>query len=274
MLAKTITLSNGIIMPTMGIGTWQMGEHAAQKKQEIKALSYAIDLGFSLIDTAEMYGRAEEVVGEAIRSKRQDLFLVSKVLPHHADFDGTIKACDRSLKALKTDYIDLYLLHWVSSYPLEETLRAFQKLKRDSKIRAYGISNFDTKETQRAYQLDKHICVNQVLYSLFSRGVEYDLWPFMKQKNIALMAYSPLYQTKGLDHPQLVQLAQEQGCTSAQLVLAWLLHQGVIPIPKSSNKERIKENFLAWSLSLSPTIQQQLETLYPAPKRKVPLDII
>ncbi len=273
----TLTLLNGISMPTLGQGTWFMGESRAERKAEVAALQHGMALGLTLIDTAEMYGNggAEEVVGEAIAGRRNEVFLVSKVLPNNASLKGTVTACERSLKRLKTDCIDLYLLHWRGSYPLEETFAALQGLQDAGKIRAWGVSNFDTADMIRASKVDGgQNCVNQVLYNLGSRGIEWDLLPWQRERNIAAMAYSPLHQTHLLKKSGLQQLAKELGITPAQLALSWLLHQGTIPIPKSSNLKRIEENRKAWDIALSADTLKRLDTLFPPPRGKMPLDIL
>jgi len=274
---QTLTLPDGIVMPTLGQGTWFMGESRAERKAEIAALQHGIGVGLTLIDTAEMYGDggAEEVVGEAIAGQRKKIFLVSKVLPSNASSRGTIAACERSLRRMKTDYLDLYLLHWPGSYPLAETFAALNALQDAGKIRAWGVSNFDTADMIRAAKVDGgKNCVNQVLYNLGSRGIEWDLLPWQRERNIATMAYSPLQQTQLLGNSGLQQLAQELGITPAQLALSWLLHQGVIPIPKSSNLKRVAENRKAWDITLSTEVLKCLDAAFPPPKRKMPLDIL
>lgn len=272
-----ITLSNGVVMPTLGLGTWFMGESSATRKEEIAALSHGIALGMTLIDTAEMYanGGAEEVVAEAIAGKRSEVFLVSKVLPSNASRQGTIAACERSLKRLKTDHLDLYLLHWRGSYPLEETFEAFRELAKAGKIRAFGVSNFDLADMEEAARVDEgQNSVNQVLYNLASRGIEWDLLPWQRERDIPVMAYSPLYQTRLLRNQELQRLATALSITPAQLALSWLLHQGVVPIPKSSNIARIEGNRKAWDITLSPETLAKLDTIFPPPTRKMPLDIL
>jgi diketogulonate reductase-like aldo/keto reductase len=264
-------------MPTLGQGTWFMGESRAERKAEVAALQHGMALGLTLIDTAEMYGNggAEEVVGEAIAGHRSEVFLVSKVLPNNASLKGTVAACERSLKRMKTDCIDLYLLHWRGSYPLEETFAALQGLQDAGKIRAWGVSNFDTADMIRASKVDGgQNCVNQVLYNLGSRGIEWDLLPWQRERNIATMAYSPLHQTHLLKKSGLQQLAKELGITPAQLALSWLLHQGTIPIPKSSSLKRIEENRKAWDIVLSADTLKRLDQICPPPRSKMPLDIL
>lgn len=273
----TVILNNGVSMPTLGQGTWFMGESSAEKKSEVTALQHGMGLGLTLIDTAEMYGNggAEEVVGEAIAGQRDQAFIVSKVLPNNASRNGTVAACERSLKRMKTDYIDLYLLHWRGSHPLEETFAALQGLQDAGKIRAWGVSNFDTADMASAAKVDGgQNCVNQVLYNLGSRGIEWDLLPWQRERGIATMAYSPLHQTQLLKKTGLQQLANELGITAAQIALSWLLHQGTIVIPKSSSIKRIEENRKAWDIVLSTETLKRLDQIFPPPTHKMPLDLL
>ncbi|NES97971.1 MAG: aldo/keto reductase, partial [Desertifilum sp. SIO1I2] len=226
---QTLKLPNGDAIPVLGMGTWQMGESGKNRQSEVKALQYGLDLGLSLIDTAEMYGEggAEEVIAEAIANRRSEVFLVSKVYPHNASKGGAIAACERSLQRLKTDYLDLYLLHWRGSVPLSETLEAFTTLQQAGKIRSYGISNFDLEDMQEAIKLENgsQIATNQVLYNLTRRGIEWDLLPWCRQHDIPVMAYSPIEQGRMLNHRILNQLAEARGVSAAQIAIAWLLHQ-------------------------------------------------
>ncbi len=273
----TVRLPNGITMPTLGQGTWFMGESSSARKDEIAALQHGIDLGMTLIDTAEMYasGGAERVTGEAIAGRRDRIFLVSKVLPGNASKKGTIAALERSLQRLKTDYLDLYLLHWRGGYPLSETFEAMEKLVDAGKIRAYGVSNFDLDDMEEAARYDNgNICINQVLYNLASRGIEWDLLPWQKKRNIPVMAYSPLYQTRLLKSSGLKRIAEKLSMTPAQLALAWLLHQGTIPIPKSSSVRRVEENRKAWDITLDQNVLDELDAIFPPPDRKMPLDVL
>ncbi|ARQ45255.1 aldo/keto reductase [Oxalobacter formigenes] len=272
-----VRLPNGITMPTLGQGTWFMGESSSAKKEEIAALQHGIDLGMTLIDTAEMYasGGAEKVTGEAIAGRRDKIFLVSKVLPGNASRKGTVAALERSLQRLKTDYLDLYLLHWRGSYPLSETFEAMEQLVDAGKIRAYGVSNFDLDDMEEAAQYDNgNICVNQVLYNLASRGIEWDLLPWQKKRNIPVMAYSPLYQTRLLKSSGLKRVAEKLSITPAQLALAWLLHQGTVPIPKSSSLRRVEENRKAWDITLDQSVLDELDAIFPPPDHKMPLDVL
>ncbi|AFY57715.1 aldo/keto reductase, diketogulonate reductase [Rivularia sp. PCC 7116] len=275
---KTIHLSSGIEIPALGQGTWRMGEDSSQKDAEIAALRLGLDMGMTLIDTAEMYGEggAEEVVGEAIKNRRQEVYLVSKVYPHNASLKGAIAACERSLKRLKTDCIDLYLLHWRSSIPLSETLEAFESLKQAGKIRDYGVSNFDADEMKKAIKLPygNQIATNQVLYNLARRGIEWDLLPWSRQHNIPIMAYSPIEQKGILKNSQLKSVASRHNATPAQVGLAWLLQQeGIIAIPKASNPEHVKENSVALDIQLTQEDLTELDKAFPPPNRKMSLAI-
>lgn len=275
---EKIHLPTGRDIPVLGQGTWRMGENSSQKDAEIAALRLGLDMGMSLIDTAEMYGEggAEEVVGEAIKNRREQVYLVSKVYPHNASRKGSIAACERSLKRLKTDCIDLYLLHWRSSIPLSETLEAFESLKEAGKIRDYGVSNFDADDMKKAIDLPngKQIATNQVLYNLARRGIEWDLLPWSRQHNIPTMAYSPIEQKAILNNSVLKAVASRHNATPAQIALAWLLQQqGIIPIPKASNPEHVKENSAALDIQLTQEDLDELDKAFPPPNRKMSLAI-
>jgi diketogulonate reductase-like aldo/keto reductase len=265
-------------MPVFGIGTWRMGESARRRAQELEAITYAIELGYPMIDTAEMYGdgNAEEIVGEAIADCAQPPFVVSKVYPHNASRRGTVAACERSLKRLGLERIDLYLLHWRGGARLEETFEAFHRLREAGKIADFGVSNFDLADMQDAARLDKGLTgTNQVLYCLSRRGPEFDLLPHMRKRAIPLMAYSPLDQGNLLGKSPLRKLAGDLGCTPAQLALAWLLAQpGVVTIPKSSTRERVKENMEALDIALSREVLAELDRAFPPPRAKQPLDML
>jgi diketogulonate reductase-like aldo/keto reductase len=276
---KTIALPSGQLIPTLGMGTWRMGESTHQRQTEIAALRHGLDLGMTLIDTAEMYGEggAEIVIGEAIAHCRTSVFLVSKVYPHNATRQGTIAACDRSLKRLKTYYLDLYLLHWRGSVPLVETLEALQALKQAGKIREFGVSNFDTDDMEEALALKDGgaIATNQVLYNLSRRGVEWDLLPWCRQHRIPVMAYSPVEQGRLLKNRALQAIAQQRGVTVAQIAIAWLLHQEqVIVIPKSSSIKHVEQNYAALELQLSTTDLEALDAAFPPPSQRVSLEML
>lgn len=276
---RTLKLLSGQVIPALGMGTWQMGENLRNRQSEVEALRHGLDLGISLIDTAEMYGEggAEDVIAQAIVNRRSEVFLVSKVYPHNASKKGAIAACERSLKRLKTDYLDGYLLHWRGSIPFSETLDAFQSLQQAGKIRSYGVSNFDVKDMQEALSLKggDQIVTNQVLYNLKRRGIELNLLPWCRQHNLPIMAYSPIEQGRLLNHRVLTAIAQARGVTPAQIAIAWLLHQdNVIVIPKSSRIEHVKQNRAALDLKLSPDELSRLHSAFPTPEKPIPLEML
>jgi diketogulonate reductase-like aldo/keto reductase len=270
-------MPSGGQMPAFGIGTWRMGESGRRRAQELDAVKYALELGYPMVDTAEMYGdgEAEAIVGEALAGRPRP-FVISKVYPHNATLSGTIAACERSLKRLKLERIDLYLLHWRGSARLEQTFEAFHRLRNAGKIADFGVSNFDTDDMEEAAGLDKGLTAsNQVLYCLTRRGPEHDLLPWMRRRSIPLMAYSPLDQGRLLGSAPLRQIAGEVGCTPAQLAIAWLLAQpGVVTIPKSSTRERVKENWEALGVTLSPEVLGALDRAFPPPRHKQSLEML
>lgn len=275
---KNLTLPGGETVPALGLGTWRMGEKRAEKAREAELLRAGLDMGFSLIDTAEMYGEggAEEVVGEAVRGRRDGVFIVSKVYPHNASREGTVAACERSLKRLGTDRIDLYLLHWPGSHPLADTVSAFERLKAEGKIRHWGVSNFDPAGMEKVAGVPGGgaCAANQVLYHLASRGIEWELLPAMRKAGIAVMAYSPLGQGPLLSKPALTDLAASLGVSPATLALAWVLRQpGVLAIPKTSRKERLGDFLAAADLELDASTLGALDKAFPPPRRAVPLDM-
>jgi diketogulonate reductase-like aldo/keto reductase len=276
-LMRSCKLPSGAVMPVFGLGTWRMGESGRRRADELDALKYGLELGYPMIDTAEMYGEgvAEEIVGEAIKGRAKP-YIVSKVYPHNASRAGTVAACERSLKRLGLERIDLYLLHWRGGARLEETFEAFHRLREAGKIADFGVSNFDRGDMEDAASLDKGLTgSNQVLYCLSRRGPEFDLLPLLRKRSIPLMAYSPLDQGDLLRKPALKKLADEVGCTPAQLALAWVLAQpGVVTIPKSSSRERVKENFGALEVKLSPKILADLDRAFPPPKGKQALEML
>jgi diketogulonate reductase-like aldo/keto reductase len=265
-------------MPVLGLGTWRMGESPRIRAQELDALRYGIELGYPMIDTAEMYGEgtAEEIVGEALAGKRKRPFIVSKVYPHNATKGGTVAACERSLKRMKIERIDLYLLHWRGGVPLIDTCDAFLKLRQAGKIADFGVSNFDADDMDELSSVDDGLTgTNQVLYCLSRRGPEYDLLPLMRKHGVPCMAYSPLDQGRLLGKPALKKIAGEVGCTPAQLALAWVLAQpGVVTIPKSMSRERVKENFAALDVKLSRDVLAELDRAFPPPKGKESLQML
>ena len=267
---KTIALPSGERVPALGQGTWNMGDRAATRAEELIALRMGLDHGLTLIDTAEMYGdgRSETLVGEAITGRRDEVFLVSKVLPGNATRRGTIAACEHSLARLATDRIDLYLLHWRGNAPFAETLEALTKLQADGKIRHYGVSNLDLADMQELIALKdgKGVAASQLLYNLSRRGIEWDLLPWLRAKRIPVMAYSPLEQGRLVKHRGLVSFAATHGMTPTQAALAWLLAQDdVIVIPKCGNAARMTENFGAIEISLTPRQLAELDAIFPPP---------
>lgn len=276
---RTVTLPGGTKVPALGQGTWYMGDSAAKRAEEIAALQAGIDLGMTLIDTAEMYGngRSEELVGEAIAKRREKVFLVSKVLPSNASRQGTKKACERSLKRLGTDAIDLYLLHWQGSYPFEETIAGMLDLKQEGKIRQWGVSNMDVDEMDEIVSIRKgNTCaVNQILYNLSRRGVEYDLLPWCKEHSIPVMAYSPIEQSRILNDRTLAAVGKRHNATPAQAALAWVLRNpGVIAIPKAGKASHVRENAGSLDINLTPEDLAELDAAFRPPTCKVHLEIL
>ncbi|SDK16131.1 aldo/keto reductase [Billgrantia gudaonensis] len=275
-------------LPAIGQGTWHMGEGLTPRRDEVRALQQGLDLGLTLIDTAEMYadGRAEAVVGDALAGRRDEAFLVSKVYPWNAGRDSAIAACERSLARLQTDRLDLYLLHWPGSVPLEETLEAFERLREAGKIRRFGVSNFDVDELAALHALPggEACAVNQVLYHLGSRGIEHSLLPWQRQRGIPAMAYCPLAQAGGLrddllGHSTVMGIAARLGVTPAQVLLAWTIRpvdgdRDVIAIPKAARPEHVEQNAAALHVKLDDDAYARLDAAFPAPRHKVPLDII
>ncbi len=275
----TLTLPSGRDIPALGIGTWNMGESHAEEAQEVASIRKAVELGMTVVDTAEMYadGRSEEIVGKAIADRRDEVFLVSKVYPFNASATGTIEACERSLKRLGVDHLDLYLLHWRGSHPLEETVAAFEKLKQSGKIRDWGVSNFDTDDMEELFEVEngRNCAVNQVLYNLSRRGVEYDLLPWCQEKGLPLMAYSPIEQGRILNNHELIRIAKAYQATPAQVALAFLLERdGVVAIPKSAKPERVEENRGATDLDISDDDWASLDAAFPPPTRKTSLAML
>lgn len=272
----SVTLPSGARMPAFGLGTWRMGNERSRRKQETDAIAHAIDIGYPMIDTAEMYGEgvAEEAIADALTGRKRDaVYLVSKVYPHNASRLGTVAACERSLKRLKTERLDLYLLHWRGQHTFSETLEGFERLRRDGKIAEYGVSNFDRDDMEEWAALDGGRCgTNQVMYNLARRGIEYDLVPWQRQHGIPVMAYSPLDQGPLLRHPALKAIAQRHGATPAQIALAWLLRQeGMVAIPKSADRSRVSENFGALKVTLADVDVTELDRTFPPPRRKTSL---
>ncbi|MBC9208403.1 aldo/keto reductase [Roseomonas aerophila] len=272
------TLADGTPIPTLGQGTWKMGERGADRRAEAGTLRAGLDLGMTLIDTAEMYadGGSEEVVAEAIEGRRDEVFLVSKAYPQNASRSLLPQACERSLKRLRTDVIDLYLLHWRGNVPLAETAEAMEALKQQGKIRHWGVSNLDVSDLEELGDDLSRCMTDQVLYNLESRGVEFDLLPFCQQQLMPVMAYSPLGQAGALlEHPVLRRVAKRQGSTPAQVALAWTLRNpGVIAIPKASSAAHLRENWDAHLMVLTPEDLTELDSAFPPPSRKQSLEML
>jgi diketogulonate reductase-like aldo/keto reductase len=276
---RTTRLPSGEAVPVLGQGTWGMAEHSSRRADEIAALRLGIDIGLTLIDTAEMYagGGAEELVGEAIVGRRDEVFLVSKVLPNHATHRGTIAACDASLRRINTDRLDLLLLHWRESTPLDETLEAFDALVRAGKIRHWGVSNFDVADMEELIDLPggTFVATNQVLYNLTRRGIELNLLPWCRSRQIPITAYSPIERGRLVKRREIQRVAARQDATPAQIALAWVLrHPDVIAIPKSSHVDHVRENRLALDIQLTATDLAELDRAFPAPSKPIPLEVI
>lgn len=275
---KSFKLSCGYEIPAFGIGTWRMGEQPTCFNQEVRAIRAAIDLGITLIDTAEMYGEggAEEVIGEAIRGRRDNLFLVSKFYPQNAAYDDVIRACERSLQRMNCDYLDMYLYHWPGNEPLSNTFAALHSLQDSGKIRGFGVSNFDFDDLQKIPLSDQNrLGCNQIFYNLKHREVEWAVAGWCQQKSIPLMAYSPLDQAGSLLQSEvLADVARRHEASSAQIALAWLLHQpNTVVIPKSANEARIRENIGATDIRLSSEDLAALDSSFPAPQTPVRLGV-
>lgn len=278
-MGKVVTLPSGTNIPSMGLGTWHMGERIRDPKTERNALLHGLDLGANLIDTAEMYARggAERVVGDAVKGRRDDVFIVSKVLPHNASFNGTIRACENSLQRMEIENIDIYLLHWPGSHPLEGTIAAFEKLRLDGKIRYWGVSNFDINDMQELYKLPagKNCQINQVLYNLSRRGIEWDLLPWCQSMRLPIMAYSPLEQGRLLNDQRLEDISKEAGMSVAELSIAWTMRfQDVVSIPKASSLKHVEQNINAWNVSLPNSILSALDKAFEPPMGKKGLDVL
>ena len=276
---RTVTLPKGEKVPALGQGTWYIGDNAAARASEISALRAGIDLGLTLIDTAEMYGngRAEELVGEAIAGLRDKVFLVSKVLPSNASREGAKKACERSLKRMRTDTIDLYLLHWEGSHPFEETVAGMLDLQQSGKIRHWGVSNMDVTEMDAFFSIPEGdtCATDQILYNLSRRGVEFDLLPWCEKHSLPVMAYSPIEQSRILKDKTLGAVANRLDATPAQVALAWVLRKpGIIAIPKSGNVKHVTENAACLSLELGPADLAEMDAAFPPPTRKKHLEML
>jgi diketogulonate reductase-like aldo/keto reductase len=273
---RTVSLPSGEAIPVLGQGTWHVGENPRRRAEEIAALRLGIELGMSLIDTAEMYanGHAEELVGEAIEGRRDEVFLVSKVLPQHATFRGTIEACEGSLKRLGVDEIDLYLLHWRGAVPLEDTVEAFDTLMGAGKIRNWGVSNFDVADMEEliAVSVGDQVSTDQVLYNLQYRGIEFDLMPWCERRGVPIMAYSPIEQGRLLAHSAVRSVAARHQATPVQVALAWVLRKdNVCAIPQARQLAHVRENRAALDIRLSAADLAELDRAFSPPARKQPL---
>ncbi|OLT14446.1 oxidoreductase [Pseudonocardia sp. CNS-139] len=278
-MERTVALPDGERIAALGQGTWYFAERAARRAAEIRSLRAGLDLGLTVVDTAEMYadGAAEELTGEALAGRREEVFLVSKVLPYHATRRGTVRACEESLRRLRTDRLDLYLLHWPGSVPLEDTLAGFADLAAAGKIRHWGVSNFDTAEMVAVEALPggAAVATDQVLYNLTRRGPEFDLLPHCRERGVPVMAYSPVEQGRLLGRPVLAAVAARHGSTPAQVALAWTLRDGgVCAILRTGNAEHVRENAAALDLVLTPADLADLDAAFPPPRRKTPLELL
>lgn len=275
----TTTLPSGVKIPIFGLGTWRMGESARRRAEEVAALRHGLERGITLIDTAEMYGdgEAERIVADAVGARRDAVFIVSKVLPENSSRRGTIAACERSLKRLNTDRIDLYLLHWRGDVPLQETIDAFLALADADKIRHWGVSNFDISDLGEVWKTPEgdSLATNQVLYNLARRGIEFDLMPWCRQHKVPIMAYSPIEQGRLLDNAALRAVAARHSATPSQVALAWLQrHDDIIAIPKAAMPDHIDENLASLDLLLTHDDFIALDRAFPPPKKARPLDML
>jgi aldehyde reductase len=276
---QTIALPSGERVAALGMGTWYMGENDAARAEEIVTLRLGLDRGLTLIDTAEMYGDglSEMLVAEVIRGRRDEVFLVSKVLPQNASRRGTVAACERSLRRLETDRLDVYLLHWRGRVPLAETVEAFESLRQSGKIRHWGVSNLDAADMHDLEQTPygRNVATNQVLYNLVRRGIEWDLLPWLRKCGVPTMAYSPFDHGGLLRDRKLADFAQRHGMSPVQVAIAWLLrNDDVIVIPKTSQRERLEENVAALDVRLTPLQLEELDRLFPPPTKAQPLEML
>jgi diketogulonate reductase-like aldo/keto reductase len=274
----TARLPSGKLVPLLGQGTWHFGEDKRHRADEVAALQLGLDLGMTLIDTAEMYGNggAETIVGDAIQGRRDKVFLVSKVLPENASQRGTLAACEQSLRRLRSEHIDLYLLHWRGRFSLEETLRAFETLVQQGKIRYWGVSNFDVDDLEELTALSggNQVATNQVLYNLARRGIEWDLLPWCQQHRMPVMAYSPVAQGEILADATLREVAQRHSASAAQIALAWVLRSGAITIPRARSQEHVRENRGALDIKLTKEDLAVLDRAFRPPRGKRSLEVI
>ena len=278
-MTRLVTFSDGTTVPVLGQGAWEIGDDPARRDAEQAALARGIDLGLTVIDTAELYGdgRSERLVGEVIAGRRDEVFLVSKVRPENASEMKMMLACEKSLERLGVDRIDLYLLHWQGRVPLEETVDAFQELVDEGMIARWGVSNLDLRAMERLVDIDggADCAANQLLYNLGSRGVEFDLLPWMQSRDMPMMAYSPLGRGGLLEHPLITDIADRHDASPAQVALAAVLRQdGVIAIPKASTVEHVEANAEALEIRFDAEDLERLDRVFPPPTKATPLDII
>jgi diketogulonate reductase-like aldo/keto reductase len=275
---RTFALPSGETVPVLGQGTWYLGDDPKRRTDEIAALRLGLDLGMTLIDTAEMYGTgaAEILVGEAIKGRRDEVFLVTKVLPQHAGARGTVAACEGSLRRMKTDHVDLFLLHWRETIALKETLQGFATLLREGKTRYWGVSNLSVEDLEELVSLPggNAVVTDQVLYNLARRGTEWELLPWCKRHGIPVMAYSPIDQGRLLTHPALQRIADRHDATAAQIALAWVLRAGVIAIPRSGSPAHVRENRAALDIALTEQDLADLNHTFLPPRAKRPLEML
>ena len=276
---KDVLLPCGERVPALGMGTWNIGDDPSRRAEEIATLRLGLDLGLRLIDTAEMYGEglSETLVGEAIAGRRDEVFLVTKVYPHNAGRRDAVAACERSLRRLRTDRIDLYLLHWRGGVPLAETMEAFLALQQAGKIRHFGVSNLDLDDMRELWQVPggDQVQTNQLLYNLSRRGIEWDLLPWLRERGVPVMAYSPIEQARLLRRAGLKAFAARHGIAPAQAALAWLLsREGVIAIPKTGRRDALRENAAALSIALDAAQLAELDALFPPPRGPRPLEML
>jgi diketogulonate reductase-like aldo/keto reductase len=276
---RTLPLPSGEPVPVLGQGTWGWAEDPRRRPDELAALRLGLDLGMTLVDTAEMYadGAAEELVAEGIAGRRNEVFLVDKVLPSNATRQGTVKACRRSLDRLRTDRIDLYLLHWRGRVPLADTVEAFEELVQGGQIRYWGVSNFDVDDLAdlSAVPGGTAVVTDQILYNLQRRGPEYDLLPLCRDRGLPVMAYSPVEQGRLLDHPVLAEVARRHGITPARVALAWVLRSGgVVAIPRAGSTAHVRDNAAALDVRLEPSDLELLDEAFPPPRRRQPLEVL
>ena len=273
-----VSLADGVEVPVLGLGTWHMGESPAARAREVAALREGVARGMTLIDTAEMYGDggAEEIVADALDGERERCFVVSKVLPQHASAKGVVVACERSLARLRTDHLDLYLLHWRGRVPLAETVRAFEGLRRDGRIRRWGVSNFDVDDMEELMALPdgRHCAANQVLYHLTERGIEWTLVDLCRRHRVAIMAYSPFDEGRLLASRALASIAAHVDATPAQVALAWLIARNVIAIPKSAHVRHVHDNAAAADLRLTGAMLAEIDAAFRPPSHATPLAMI